>query len=136
MVLTPLSFKTALHRGLGRAVIHLRDHASDALQPIVLEALLHNTRIDPQCEGTGTTYLLEVAEHAGLRPQLARLLNTRVHDQLAAGHRDTWDAGQLVDLLGALGEEGEERAAQALEHLLPEAVQSEDRFLEALTVCD
>ncbi|MDP9765133.1 hypothetical protein [Deinococcus enclensis] len=131
--MTPLSFKTALHRGLGRALIHLQAQPDTSLQGVVLEALLHSTRIDHQCEGSGTTYLLEAARLAGLRAQLTLHLEAEVRDQISAGHRDTRDTEQLVDLLRALGEEGDERATLVLEQLLPDAVQCEDSFLEALT---
>jgi DNA-binding Xre family transcriptional regulator len=53
--LTPLPFVTLLHRGLGRALLQLRDHPDETHRPLVLNALLNSTRIDPQCEGTGTT---------------------------------------------------------------------------------
>jgi len=129
---TPIPFVTALHRGLGRALLQLRDHPTDTLQPTVLDALLRSTRIDHQCEGTGTSYLLEAAEYAGLLGRLPLHLSGRLHRQLASGERDAWDTAQLADLLGALGERGDERACEVLEQLLPEAVKREDRFTESL----
>ena len=63
--LTPTEFKRALEQGLGRAILCLQQHDPAPYKEIVLEACLHDTRFDAQCEGSRVPYLLEAMELIG-----------------------------------------------------------------------
>lgn len=134
MPLTPTAFAVALNRGLGRALQHLQANPDPTLRPAVLKALLHSTRFEHALEGTGTAYLLEAAELAGLQDDLRALLTGGLYALIGTGANETWDAEQQVDLLGALGERGDQDAVQVLLDLLAGAVQRDDELMVPLAL--
>ena len=51
--------------GLGRAILHLRDHDARPYREIILDACLHNRAYDAQVEGSRAEYMLDVMQESG-----------------------------------------------------------------------
>ncbi|WP_407541027.1 hypothetical protein Q0M94_06430 [Deinococcus radiomollis] len=111
-----LSFASALHRGLGRAIQHLEQPIDGETHALVLDACLNNRAYDPQIEGPRPTYLLEAAHLAGLTPTLTLQLSEALQDA-DQDAEDYWSLQQRVELLLALGRDGDLEAEQALNGL-------------------
>ena len=78
--MTPLSpdqFRDALRKGLGRALLHVREFGCNGLENAILEACEHSLDLDPQSEGTRGEWLYEILMVADLgdfvRPQVLQV---------------------------------------------------------------
>lgn len=58
--LSPEAFADALRKGLGRALMHLRDHGDAGVEPLLEKAVTHNLSYDPQADGARTHWLFEL----------------------------------------------------------------------------
>ena len=124
-MLPPKTFTDAFQAGLGRALVHISEHADDPhLRDAVIHGLLHDQTYDPQCEPPRTEYLLEAC--ARLSPPLdaAALLIPRLTHARNATARG-WNARQWVNVLVALGQQGDERAARTIRDKYRRAAQTE-----------
>lgn len=65
MYLTPDQFRVALEKGLGRAVLHIREHGAEGLRDHLLHACLHNVAHDTQLEGDRSGWLLSMIDITG-----------------------------------------------------------------------
>jgi len=65
MYLTPDQFRDALEKGLGRAVLHIREHGAEGLREHLLHACLHNVAHDTQLEGDRSGWLLSMIDLTG-----------------------------------------------------------------------
>ena len=72
--LTLEKFCDALDKGLGRAVIQVREQGQDNLGDDILNACLHNLAYDPQCEGDHADWMLEIVELTGNRERAPKTL--------------------------------------------------------------
>lgn len=115
-------FEIALRRGLGRALTFLNHPPSFEVRESVLRVLLKSSRLDPQMEKVGSVYLLEAARRCGLQEDLTPRLVTALKAELAAAENFP-TIEQLLDLLGAQGQHGDEQARQTLLDLVPVFVQ-------------
>jgi hypothetical protein len=55
--LTRAQFADAVSKGLGRAVMHVKQHGLDGISAILLDACIHNKIYDAQCEDRRTEWL-------------------------------------------------------------------------------
>lgn len=131
--MNPDAFKTALQRGLGRALLHLKHDPSPGARPLVLEALLNSTRTDPQVEGVGSPYLLEATRLAGLQDHLTGTLTAALQQLLQTEDPPGATLEQLLDLLGELGAQGDREASAALLDFIPVVVENHWEHLRDLT---
>lgn len=132
MTLPPMDFTDAFQAGLGRALVHLSEHANDPrLRDAVIHGLLHDQAYDSQCEPPRTAYLLEAC--ARLSPPLdaAALLIPKLTHARNATTRG-WNAQQWVNILVALGQQGDERAARAIREKYRRAAQTETPLWDLL----
>ncbi|NTY01504.1 hypothetical protein [Deinococcus sp. JMULE3] len=132
MTLPPMDFTDAFQAGLGRALVHLSEHADDPrLRDAVIHGLLHDQAYDSQCEPPRTAYLLEAC--ARLSPPLdaASLLIPKLTHARNATTRG-WNAQQWVNILVALGQQGDERAARAIREKYRRAAQTETPLWDLL----
>ncbi|WP_034335514.1 hypothetical protein [Deinococcus misasensis] len=113
--MNPISFELALKRGLGRALQELKMQPHPEHRKVVLQHLVHCCRHDPQIEGIGSVYLLEAAGLAGLTPELPSVLIQHLEKCIEEETTGTWDAGQVVQLLGLLAPEHPEITTQLLD---------------------
>ena len=107
--LTLEKFCDALQKGLGRAVIQVREQSQDNAGDAILHACLHNLAYDPQCEGDRADWMLEIVE----------LTNNEVfyHQRILEALpdvTDVWDAQQLLELAAALARRGFPQARRAI----------------------
>ena len=64
--MTELSFDVALKRGLGRAILFLRERGDGAAyREAILDACRNNLAFDPQYEGARGLYLADILEASG-----------------------------------------------------------------------
>jgi hypothetical protein len=125
-LLDPSSFRDALARGQGRCVLWLREAGGPGPhRDSLLGAFGRNLAFDPQCEGTRTTYLFDLAEAAGMLGDLRNLALSAL-----AGEGGRWDTDQhaAVALAFACEGEGDEAAASALRQALAAAPAGSERF--------
>src|SRR5262245_11468540 len=54
--LTRLLFASALQKGQGRALLHLRSTGLGDLEDLIIDVCLHDRAYDPQCEGNRTSW--------------------------------------------------------------------------------
>jgi hypothetical protein len=82
-------FRRLLRLGLGRAIVHARDHEASPFRDLILDACLHCYAYDPQIEGTRADYMLELIE---LTPEKELYWNEVL--KALPGSGDDWDAVQ------------------------------------------
>jgi hypothetical protein len=105
-------FQHALHRGLGRAILHLQNHDSTPYRDVILQACIKNTVYDRQIEGSKATYIKDII----------RLTNEKryyQHHILQAAswinsNTDDYDADHLLDMTYQFAARGNEKARQIL----------------------
>jgi HEAT repeat protein len=102
-------FERVLGRGLGRAVLFLRQHDARPYRDAILHACTHWTGYDQQVEGTRTIFLRDVLDATGHEHRFVPRI-------LAAlkGVTDRRDAIQLVFLVLAFAKDGYDEARTAL----------------------
>lgn len=132
MMLPPKTFTDAFQAGLGRALVHISEHADDPyLRDAVIHGLLQDQAYDSQCEPPRTAYLLEAC--ARLSPPLdaaALLIPKLTHARNATAR--SWNAQQWVNILVALGQQGEERAARTIRGKYRRAARTETPLWDLL----
>ena len=99
-----------LRIGLGRPIVHLRDHDSRPYRATLLDACLHDTVYDRQCEGSRAPYLFDVIAVTG-EPNYYRehLLAARAPEALNGD-----DGEQILGLLGQFAARGDSDARARL----------------------
>lgn len=99
-----------LRIGLGRPILHLRDHDSQPYRETILDACLHDTAYDRQCEGSRAAYLFDVIVATG-EPDYYRdhLLAASAPEAL-----DGDDGEQIIALLGLFAAQGDAEARAQL----------------------
>ncbi len=108
--LTPAQFASALHKGQGRALLHVRAAGPGDPERILADACLHNRALDPQCEHDRTDWLLHMVEATRAGAQIAEWLIARCDDPTD----EYWDAVQRCALLRKLAQRGHEGARPCL----------------------
>jgi len=112
--LTSDTFADALRKGLGRAVLHVRDHGDADVEEQLLEAVTRNLAYDPQSEGTRGAWLIDLLD---LLPDASRYLAASIAvytRACATSAGDPWDVAHLAQLLRLLAERGNTAAGKAL----------------------
>ncbi|MDQ6908389.1 MAG: hypothetical protein M3176_16320, partial [Chloroflexota bacterium] len=104
-------FRRVLAAGLGRAILHLRDHDDTPYRDVILSACTHGLQYDRQLEGARSKYLLELIECTDRQEWY--------HDQILAALERTpidpdLDADQLFAFAWQYAEEGDVAAREAL----------------------
>jgi hypothetical protein len=107
--MTPVQFRNAMRKGLGRAIVYLMEHETEPFYDEIAYCCTHNTAYDPQCEGTRAQYVFEVLRLTG---ETERFRSQVLEALLAASH---WrDAVYLFELAGLMAEHGDEKARQTI----------------------
>jgi hypothetical protein len=101
----PLShaqFVSALHKGLGRALLHVRAEGVGDAEDAVVDACLHDRSYDPQVEGDRTPWLMEIFDASRATARLAQ----RLIPELCRGDEKYWDATQHCKIARELARRG------------------------------
>jgi hypothetical protein len=107
--LSPPEFRGALQKGLGRALLTVRQTGDLIDEAVILDACTHNRAYDPQCEGSRAGWMMELLDAAGA----AERLRTRILAAMAET-TDTWDLDQLCGLAEIYARRGCVEARDAL----------------------
>jgi len=97
------SFERALHLGLGRVVLFLRENSDDPFRDPIQHACCHITAYDPQFEGTRAEYLHDVIR-VTRNPSFYRDAVASALEQSG----DDYDASLLFDLAGLFAADGDD----------------------------
>jgi hypothetical protein len=104
-----IEFQRALDLGLGRAVLHLADHAASSYREIILDACLHNRAYDPQVEGSRANYMLDIMRESGNLKFYAEAVIRSLCDE-----EHDWDTPQRFELARLLAQTGDSSAREAM----------------------
>jgi len=102
-------FPRALALGLGRGILHLRDHDGHPYRELILDACLHNRAYDPQVEGSRAAYMLEVIRESR---EMAFFTGAVLRSLFDTGH--DWDTPQRFELARRLAQSGNTEAREAM----------------------
>lgn len=102
-------FRDALRKGLGRAYLILEREDPAPYREVLLDACLHDTRIDRQAEHPRGAWLFELLRLARMEHEALEVLLTTLPTE-----EDDADRNQMTDLLGAYAVAGSLRAETAL----------------------
>src|SRR5581483_4695368 len=93
-----IAFQGWLRKGLGRAVLHLKEHDSRPYKDAILEHCLHNPAYDRQCEDMRTEYLFDLMRVTGdepyFRDAILCALTTEPEDP------ETFELGYILEIAG------------------------------------
>ncbi len=107
--LTVEKFRDALQKGLGRAVMHVREHGTEKVRNDILHACLHNIAYDHQCEESRANWLLEIINLTNDEEYYHQCILEAIPNST-----DLWDTQQLVELATELARRGLEEARRAI----------------------
>lgn len=108
----PLSkeeFRDALRKGLGRAILHVKDYGADGLMDDILHAVTHNLVFDPQMNGNRYEWILWLIK----KTRRVEFFRERVLEALRES-REPWDLSLLYALAAEFAEGGDEEARTAI----------------------
>lgn len=105
-------FAAALRKGLGRALMHVRQCGVTGFEELILDACARNLVFDPQCEQERSPWLLELAGACGLEAAAGNRVVAALRS--SAADPASWDAHQLRRLALLLAGRGREDARAAL----------------------
>jgi hypothetical protein len=107
--LTREEFSSAIQRGLGRALIHVKKFGIEEVKDIVLNACLHNLTWDPVCEGERAKWLFDLFADTkycqDFSDEIVRVLATET---------DESNLDQLFDIAREMALAGNEQAKAAI----------------------
>ncbi|MFC1926241.1 hypothetical protein ACFLWV_00625 [Chloroflexota bacterium] len=102
-------FSTALHKGLGRAFLHVTHFGLDDVADLVLEACLHDQAYDPQCEESRAKWLFDMFSESPYYPKFRdAILNALKIES------ETWDLQQLFEIAQVMAMHGDKRAVSVI----------------------
>jgi hypothetical protein len=107
--LTLDKFRDALQKGLGRAVLYVKEHGAEKVQDDILHACLRNLSYDPQIEGHRVRYLFSLIDLT----KNDLFYCQRILEALP-NVTNNWDEYQLITLLRGFAQRGDEAARKAL----------------------
>jgi len=110
--LTQDEFRDALRKGMGRAVLHVREHGTAGVEEDILHACLNSLGYDPQCEGTRGEWLWEILGEADMKMTVRPKVLKALLDQPADA--DTWTVAQLFTLVLLYAKDGDQEARRIL----------------------
>ena len=120
--LTPAQFVSALHKGQGRALLHVRAAGLADSENAVVDACLHDRAYDPQCEGDRTPWLMEIIDASGAAARIAQ----RLIPELDHAGEQLWNATQRCRIARELARRGHADARTRLYACLRKSPNSAD----------
>lgn len=108
--LTPAQFDSALHKGHGRALLHVRTFGLADFENAVVDACLHDRAYDPQSDGDRTPWLMEIIDASGAAVRIAQILIP----ELDRAVERFWDATQRCRIAREFARRGHAEARTRL----------------------
>jgi hypothetical protein len=110
--LTRDQFRDALRKGLGRAILHLRQFGPAGMEDEISNACVRSLVYDALCEGTRGDWFHEIVNLAGL----SEMVVPQVIENLLRPSKaeDFWQVGHLYSLAAAYAEDGRDDARRAM----------------------
>ncbi|MBL8823510.1 MAG: hypothetical protein JNJ77_13055 [Planctomycetia bacterium] len=99
-------FESALQKGQGRTLLHVREMGLGEYEHSIIAACLCNQAYDAQCEGYRTDWLLEIVDATGEAKRISQKLLQTLH----ANTDNFWDACQRCQIALRLAQRGYEEA--------------------------
>jgi hypothetical protein len=109
-------FVAALHKGHGRALMHVRAVGLSDLKDSIVDACLHARAYDPQCDGDRSRWLIDLVDACGPGSGIEAILV----EQADALTDEFWDAMQRCAILRELVRRGHSGARASLYRCLRE----------------
>jgi hypothetical protein len=103
--LNRVEFASALQRGLGRALLHVRHYGLDGVSDLVLQDCLHDQAYDAQCEGNKAKWLFSMINNTEYYQDFSNMILKALETET-----DTWDLQQLFALSKELALAGNDYA--------------------------
>ncbi|HBG26169.1 MAG: hypothetical protein A2Y10_13485 [Planctomycetes bacterium GWF2_41_51] len=123
--LTREQFADALAKGLGRAMLYIKHYGLDNVKDIVLEACIHNTTYDVQCEDVKAQWLYEMFKDT------SHYNDFRAAILAAMKEKNEWhDAVGLCDLATEMALDGDELAKETLRAFVLNAAANEKKYFD------
>lgn len=110
MPLTREQFRSAIEKGLGRALLHVRAAGLADVEDLFIDACLHHKAYDAQCEGERAPWLMQIFDAGGAEARIAQ----QVTSQLGQPTDQYWDAVHRCQMARELARRG---CAEARERL-------------------
>jgi hypothetical protein len=104
-----MEFRDGIEKGLGRSILFLQDHPSKDYFDVILNACLHDTCYDAQCEYSRADYLFEVIRLT----QEQSLFEDQILAEISVAD-DDWSIVQLLNLARLMAENGNDRARRIM----------------------
>ena len=102
--------ETALRKGHGRALLHVRHHGATGIDDLIVDACLHDKTFDPQCEGDRTRWMIEIMDAASLEDVVCE----KIVDSIRVGGENFWDTNHLCRIAVIFARRGHSAARSAL----------------------
>ncbi|MCE5341750.1 MAG: HEAT repeat domain-containing protein [Planctomycetaceae bacterium] len=116
-------FAEAIAKGLGRAMMHIQHYGLDDMADIVLDACIHNTTYDAQCECGKEKWLYEMFKDTSYYNKFRDAILS------ALEKTDEWkDVGQLCDLVIEMALDGDGLARKSLKEFVVNSAISGNDF--------
>jgi hypothetical protein len=110
--LTQEQFRNALRKGLGRALLHVREFGAVGLEDEIAHACTTSLVYDAQCEGTRGEWLHAIVTLAGLIEKVAPLIVDIL--RRSSTPDEYWDVAQLCVLASLFARGGHNDACEVL----------------------
>jgi hypothetical protein len=114
-------FDDAVRKGLGRCVIYLRDHGDAAVRDSLLNHCLNCTVWDQQADMHSTEWLLSLISHSDDPDFYFQAIVQSVNEP-----GDDWSMVQRISLCGALGQQGNGYAREAVYRYFDRQIHNEE----------
>lgn len=102
-------FERLVALGLGKAVLHLRDHDARPYREIIVDACLHNKAYAPQIEGSRAEYMLDLVQSSGDPAFYAEATIRSLGEEA-----DDWDDAQRFRIARLLAQSGNQSARRVM----------------------
>lgn len=103
-------FAEALQKGLGRALLHVKQYGVEEVADLVMHACLHNQSYDPQCESSRADWLFQMFADSTHYPTFSEAILDKLKTETHG-----WNWLQLCGLAKAMAARGDKDARQGLQ---------------------
>lgn len=124
--LTREQFRSALHKGQGRALMHFVQHGASGFEDLIIDFCIYNRAYDTQIECDRCDWLLRMIDAAGIEPIVVEsiLLGFSRCDELDP----SWSSWQLCRLAAMFARRGHSTARKALYGALQKSRSPDELF--------
>jgi len=121
--LSPKKFRSAIHKGQGRAFLHIKRYGLDSVADIVFESCLHNQVFDGQIDSCRSSWLYEMIKESSIEKDVRKMIIERIQSP-----DDVYDYEQYCGLLRIFAENGDDEAKRILFEIVLHNVETSTWF--------